>query len=163
MNHSRSGLFVGFVAIALVVAGGIAHGMSHEGPSAEKLWKKIEGYESWNAYPGLPDGFYEGTRPHGAQLKTYGNEKVAENPDNPPAGAIIIKENYTPDRKLVAITVMKKIEGYNPDADDWFWAKYQPDGEVAMKDGKALAGKVGSCIGCHASAKDDDYIYANDE
>jgi len=25
-------------------------------------------------------------------------------------------------------TVMYKVEGYNPDAGDWFWVKYSPQG-----------------------------------
>ncbi len=32
-----------------------------------------------------------------------------------PAGAIVVKENYMPDKKLAAITVMYKVAGYNPE------------------------------------------------
>lgn len=73
-----------------------------------------------------------------------------------PDGAIIVKENYGPDQqKLVAVTPMYKVEGYNPDAGNWFWAKYAPDGSVQA------AGKVDSCIECHKTA--DDYRFTKAE
>ena len=65
-------------------------------------------------------------------------------------GAVIVKENYAiagADTTLVAYTVMKKKMGYNPDASDWFWAKYDGTGNVLK------AGKVGGCIGCHKGTK----------
>jgi hypothetical protein len=43
----------------------------------------------------------------------------------------------------MAITPMYLEKGYNPDAGDWFWAKYGPEGEVMS------SGKVEGCIGCH--------------
>ena len=39
----------------------------------------------------------------------------------------------------------------NPDAGDWFWVKYAPDGK-ALKEGKPAG-----CIGCHGAKKDNDY------
>jgi hypothetical protein len=69
-----------------------------------------------------------------------------------PDGAIIVKENYSADKKLGALTVMYKVKGYNPQAGDWFWVKYLPDGKVAVE------GKVDACINCHASAKANDYV-----
>jgi hypothetical protein len=68
-------------------------------------------------------------------------------------GAIIAKENYTADKKFVALTVMYKIKGYNPEAGDWFWVKYAPDGKVLA------SGKVKGCIQCHSAKKDNDYIF----
>ena len=62
------------------------------------------------------------------------------------------KENYTADKKLAALTVMYKVKGYNPQAGDWFWAKYLPDGKIAAE------GRVDACIQCHSMAKANDYI-----
>jgi hypothetical protein len=59
----------------------------------------------------------------------------------------------TSDKKLVAITVMYKVKGYNPEAGDWFWAKYGPDGKIAAE------GKVNSCIECHGAKKANDFIH----
>ena len=40
-----------------------------------------------------------------------------------PNGAIVLKENYTPEENLAATTVMYKKTGYNPDHNDWYWLK----------------------------------------
>lgn len=52
-----------------------------------------------------------------------------------PENALIVKENYdkylvalTP-MYLVALTPIYKVKGYNPDAGNWFWAKYGIYGE----------------------------------
>ena len=77
-----------------------------------------------------------------------------------PNGAIIVKENYMPDGQLAAITTMYKVDGFNPEANDWHWVKFLPDGSVDM-DGMAQ-GKVPMCIGCHSGRADNDYIYTGD-
>jgi hypothetical protein len=74
-----------------------------------------------------------------------------------PAGAIIVKENYMPDSTLAATTVMYKVPDYNPEAGDWYWVKFLPDGQV---DGDGMAqGRVGGCIQCHGAKKNNDYIF----
>lgn len=129
---------------------------------ADALWAHLgdESYaEHWAPWPGRGE-FYEGTEPHGALLNTYVNAEAADAfetgaPAMPP-GAIVVKENYSTDRILQAITVMYKLEGYNPGAGDWFWAKYLPDGSV---DGEgSLAGRPAACIECHGAAADNDYL-----
>ena len=105
---------------------------------------------------------YPGKSPHGAHLMLYANSvalKALRKGKQPlPAGSMIMKVNYGEDKKTVkALTPMYKVEGYNPDGGDWFWAKYMPDGTVAA-DGKA-AGKVASCIECHAARKDQDWLF----
>jgi len=128
-----------FLALSLVGLIGLAfaasHGMMPE-PDAEAVWSHLEQknyQESWSMWPGK-EALYEGTRPHGALLTTYVNEAALEAIENKagsmPAGAIIVKENYKPDKTLAAITVMQKIQGYNPAANDWFWVKYSPSGKV---------------------------------
>lgn len=112
-------------------------------------------YTKWQLWPGKGK-FYKGTEPHGALLTTYINEAAygsASKKSRMPDGAIIVKENYTADRKLSAISVMYKVKGYNPASGDWFWAQYAPDGSVKAE------GKVGSCINCHEKRKDNDYIF----
>lgn len=65
-----------------------------------------------------------------------------------------------PNAKLAAITVMYKVKGYNPEANDWYWVKYLPDGSVDKMNGMALAGKPPGCINCHASdsGAENDYL-----
>ena len=129
---------------------------------ASDLWSEIQGakyQENWKTWPGKGK-MYKGTHPHGALLSTYVNDTafgaVQKKENELPYGSIIIKENYMPDKKLGAITVMQRIEGFNPDAGDWFWVKFAPDGNpmTMEKDGMAmtLAGKVPGCIGCHQAS-----------
>ena len=123
-------------------------------PEAEPFWTymtETNPYTEWDMWPGK-DGMYPGTSPHGAFLKLYVNDIAlqAVKANKPmPDGAIIVKENYGKDKeKLMAITPMYLKKGYNPEAGDWFWAKYGPEGKVMA------AGKVDSCIQCHSTQKD---------
>jgi hypothetical protein len=69
-----------------------------------------------------------------------------------PDGSIIVKENYTPDGALDATTVMFKVAGYNPEHNDWFWAKVLADGTVEAE------GQAEGCQACHSQERDNDYI-----
>lgn len=143
---------------------------------AGKLWKKM-------AKAGLvgPDALmskpYKGTHPHGAVLDTIERDlKVQRH-----TGRVIVKRNYggegitvpavydDPGRWLKAVTVMYKREGgYDPDNQDWFWAKFSPSGEVLTNPkGMSLAGRVAKgadkgCIACHKAAPGGDYIFNHD-
>ena len=136
---------------------------------AGALWSSMKGYRSWKSYPGL-EGWQDGMSPHGKVLKYYVNDAVTAHPGHPHDGAIIIKENYgaRDDGSLGAITVMKKIQGYDPENADWFWVKFDPKGNV-MKNPKNmfLAGRVAKgmskgCISCHSNADGDDFLFIND-
>lgn len=126
--------------------------------SGAAVWASISNtsrYQDWKLFPGKGK-FYEGTEPHGMLLTTYVNDQAfgaLKSTVRPlPNGSFLVKENYKPDKTLAAITVMFKKRGYNPDAGDWFWAKYGPDGTI-MKEGK-----VAGCIGCHTAGKVNDYV-----
>ena len=126
---------------------------------AAALWEyvtKTNQYSGWSYWPGR-EGLYKGTQPHGANLKVYVNGpalEAARSGKPMPSGAIILKENYGKDAKsLMAVTPMYKVEGYNPEGGDWFWAKYRADGEVEK------AGKVEGCINCHRARKDQNWIF----
>ena len=136
---------------------------------AADLWKTMEGYTSWQPYPGKP-GWQEGGRPHGKWVKYFINSKAGESPTKPGYGSIIIKENYgaKDSKSLGAVTVMQKVRGYDSDNADWFWVKFDPKGGV-MKNpmGISLAGRVAKgmkkgCISCHSNADGNDFLYIND-
>ena len=135
---------------------------------AKSLWVQMNGYTSWPSYPGL-DGWQDGRSPHGKVLRYHINSTAARTPKNPDNGSIIIKENYgMRDGPLMAITVMQKVPGYDPDSANWFWVKYAPDGSI-MKNPKGmyLAGRVAKgmpkgCIACHGNAGGNDYLFIND-
>ena len=136
------------------------------GANGKELWDYItkdSNYTGWQFWPGK-EALYKGTEPHGALLTTYVNTSALKAINDKagvlPNGAIIVKENYKPDETMVAVTVMYKVAGYNPEAGNWFWAKYSPEGEV-MNGGMAQ-GKVPMCIACHEGRRDNDYIITGD-
>lgn len=114
-----------------------------------------EKYGDWKMWPGK-EAFYPGTEPHGSLLTTYVTDgafaAIESKQGSIPEGEIIVKENYTPERKLDALTVMYKVSGYDPASNDWFWVKYKPDGQIEAE------GKVEGCITCHGQQRSNDFI-----
>jgi hypothetical protein len=143
---------------------------------AQDLWDAMQGYENWP----MKSDFYEGQEPHGAILRMYYNMVSVEGiPYH-----VIIKDNYggenatisrvrnNPGNYLGSVTVMvQREEGYDPEHNNWFWAKYLPDGTMdknpkgiplAGKVAKMGGGEVAGCIGCHQNAAGEDYLFTND-
>ena len=80
---------------------------------------------------------------------------------------VVIKENYGSDKRtLKAITVMYRSEGHDPQHNDWYWVKYNPDGSPAQAPPEMgsmrLAGRVTGCIHCHQDAAVNDFAFIND-
>ena len=135
----------------------------------EKFWDYLveNKFRNWAPVPGKSDDFFRGESPHGAFLKMYLSRGAAGSPSDLPVESILVKENYADDRTtLDSITIMYRIEGYDSEHGNWFWAKYKPDGTLAQapedKGGAMLAGKVEACIQCHSGANGDDYVFFND-
>lgn len=127
--------------------------------TAAAVWAHLQGvdYRSWDLWPGKAE-LYVGQEPHGMLLTTYTNAIAARalaegNLANMPSGAILVKENWMADSTFAAATVMMKVPGYNPDHQDWLFAKYQPDGTVDA------FGRAAGCQACHQQADGSDYIY----
>ncbi len=154
-----AGLAGAGVASRAATAGDAASPMSPlPPPDGDAVWAYLQSAhyrDSWTRWPGTK-AFYPGTEPHGALLTTYVNETARRSMEAGDAalapGSIVVKENYTPERKLAATTVMFKSAGFDPEHHDWFWAKVAPDGSIQA------SGRVDSCIGCHGRAADNDYI-----
>lgn len=146
---------------------------------AAELWRelieaKLVGPDSIVTYP------YKGTQPHGKVLE-YMEDELAVGGHR---GIVMVKKNYVGDEDVDAlikavlndrakapasITVMYQREaGYDPDNDDWFWAKYLPDGSLATNPKKMkLAGRVAKgadagCIACHMAAPGGDLVFTHD-
>lgn len=137
-------------------------GVAMPGADAAELYgyvTKKSPYTGWQLWPGK-GRMYQGTQPHGEFLTTYVNEAAMSGIKGKkgamPDAAIIAKENYGPDRKFSALTIIYKIKGYNPAAGDWFWAKYDGSGKVLV------SGKAEACIRCHEMKKGNDYIFSGD-
>ena len=129
---------------------------------ARQLWRTLSQSHyvtNWHYIPGKPPGFYQGTEPHGAVLRAFVNiiayDAIQAKAGGYPDGAVIVKENYAPDgKKLGAITVMKRVKGYDPKHGGWFWAKYAPGGKVLA------VGKAAGSIACHSQTEAQDYVFS---
>lgn len=127
--------------------------------SPESLWQhitKTSPYTSWGFWPDH-QGLQEGNAPHAPLHKVFVNELGLQSSHAPAAfGTIVVKENIGRDNELKALTVMYKVKGFNPDAGDWYWVKYDTDGNAAK------SGKPKGCISCHSGADDNDYILVHE-
>ena len=149
-------------------------GTDEDAAYAQAVWEvmktqKLAGEGMIRSFP------YDGVEPHGMMLETfYSSAEV-----NGHTGTLIVKRNFgpegvevdqvlaDPDKHLGAYTVMfQREEGYDTDNQNWFWAKYLPDGSLDMNaGGMRLAGRVAKgadagCIACHSGA--EDYIFTTD-
>lgn len=114
---------------------------------------------------------FEGNEPHGSIQQVLNTDLTV----NGRTDKVIVKINHggpdvdvqevydNPDKHLAAVTVMFKREaGYDPDNNDWFWAKYNPDGSLDKNPkGMSLAGRVAKgmnqgCIACHTALGGED-------
>ena len=129
------------------------------GAEPDALWNhitKVSPYTKWAFFPDH-QGMQPGRAPHGPLHKVYVNDR-ALNSTKPPVqyGSIIVKENYNKAKVLKAITVMYKVQGYNPGDGDWFWAKYTTEGTAKP------FGKPKGCVGCHGTRAKNDFILVHE-
>lgn len=157
MNNALSGLLLGLLVSSLAITACKSLGTPEDQSEAVSLWSDMSGYQSWGHFDGF-EGIIPGKSPHGKFVRTFMNEVGMRDQSQPGYGTIIVKENFSKDDadSLQGITVMQRIEGYDPENEDWFWARYTPSGE------QTHSGKVPFCADCHFDAGDDDYIFFND-
>lgn len=148
---------------------------------AEKLWsalaaERMVGPDTETTHP------YKGQQPHGGVLELLEAETAVDGTQ----GLALVKKNYRAENmdadalidavledqkaQLASVTVMFQREGgYDPDHDDWYWAKYAPDGSLMTNPkGMKLGGRVAKgapkgCIACHEAAPGGDYIFTHDK
>lgn len=125
------------------------------GPDPAALWlhiTKTDPYKNWQSWPDY-QGVQPARSPHKPLNKVFVNAVGLASLKAPVNyGTIEVKETLTQDMELRNITVQYKLQGFNPDGGDWYWAMYDPDGTVKM------AGKLDGCIACHENAKANDYV-----
>lgn len=124
-------------------------------------------YAGWGSWPpnGAEDfsGLLLGTEPHGSVVRIFVNERalraIARNnfDGTLPNGSIIVEENYMgtleEPGELAALTIMYKVGGFNPEANDWFWVSASGDGSAVNAEGAAEG-----CISCHGQEGNTDYV-----
>ncbi len=135
--------------------------LKEAGIDGEVLWDRIttesdyRNYGEWPAHAGLRPG----QSPHGVWHRVYGNRTLLEalpaDDATAPEGSIIVKENFDNNKTLRSITVMAKVNGYDPDNRDWFWAMFESDGTVLAE------GSPGGCISCHEGMRSNDFVIIN--
>jgi hypothetical protein len=147
------GLTVTAVAVSLIV--GLSARPDMPGPDAAALWEYItkeSPYTEWGFWEDHQD-ILPGNSPHGPFHRVYVNDILLKAESAPvPFGSIQVKESFDANKNKTNITAMYKVEGFNPQAGDWFWARYTLDGKPGP------AGKVSACIGCHGVKAANDYI-----
>jgi hypothetical protein len=159
-------LSIGFAAV--LCACGDGDDVSEDVAYAQDLWLDIADHDSWALMPGTVE-FEPSSAPHGPIVRVLLDEIAAADPTALPDGSVIIKRNYQSDTEgdYNSLTVMKRRAGYSPDAGDWFWVKYDPEGNImSSPDGTPLAGRIGlggttGCIPCHDGAPGGDLVFRN--
>ncbi len=132
--------------------------LTKEEISAERVWQRVTEEYDYKQFPEWPghEGIQPGQAPHGRLHQIYINpilyNALPAEDKIVPYGSIIFKENLNIDEERVAITVMVKVDGFDPEHNDWYWIKYTKDGEAVAE------GKVDGCISCHEGVKDNDYV-----
>lgn len=100
---------------------------------------------------------------HGSTSRTYANKVAADDTKTLPNGSILVREDYNDKGKRTSISVMYRVKDYDKDHGNWYWLTYAESGAIVRDDGKkAIAGKVTSCIDCHAKASGKDFVFSND-
>lgn len=168
-------------AFSLAILGGIstqghaadpAFGGKDDIAFAQKLWaklmsKQLVGPDRIHVQP------FEGNQPHGAIQQVLGMDIELDGRK----AQVIVKVNHggpsvdvqavydNPNKHLGAYTVMfKREDGYDAENKNWFWAKYNPVGELDKNPkGAAIAGRFmkgadKGCIACHTAAGGEDLI-----
>ena len=130
---------------------------------AEDLFKQLE----QKAFFSAPQNLYVGGPPHGP-VRAVVEGQIGQK-------HTIVKFNYggknitptqvkqDPGKWLKAITVMHRVPGYDGAHNDWFWAKYEPSGEIFIENGQIRMGKDKGCIACHQSASGNDFTFQHNK
>jgi hypothetical protein len=150
------------VTIALMTWAAWAGALEPPTVDAEALWRHInheDNFRQWGSWQEF-EGREKSYMPYGFFRRVYVNAKAMKAKGNPlPPGSIMVWEGYgmddntyAPTDEVVAYGVMYKVPGFNPNAGDWFWARYSGAGKVLE------AGALNKCIDCHDTARDNDWV-----
>jgi hypothetical protein len=112
------------------------------------------GYDSWRKLNRKPIPPRESDA-HLSTKEVYASRSAAGGTF--PSGTVIVKEGVRPDTDFIGlIAAMRKIEGANPDHNDWVfveWVRDSPDAPFR----KLAEGAV--CEACHSGVAENDYVF----
>lgn len=161
-------VFLSSLALLIVACGGGGQAdlPDTDGPAVMDYVLETDPYTEWGTWPSDQWNNFNANlvsgAPHGNVVRIYVNEVALEAADSfegsLPEGSMIVKENYVgedPDNpgQMDSITIMYKVDGFNAEANDWFWVKAKPDGQQIDAEGA-----VDGCIGCHSQTGHKDYV-----
>ncbi|MHC4972607.1 MAG: cytochrome P460 family protein [Planctomycetota bacterium] len=96
------------------------------------------------------------SKPHKLMVTNYvnkiGQDAWKKGSGGYPAGSSIAKEGWKDDQRAMVFFMEKRAAGYDSGNGDWWYATVDGKGKILN------AGKVQSCIECHANA-DNDYVF----
>lgn len=123
-----------------------------------ELALKNDVYKSWAPFPGQTMLAKSGDH-SGAFVRSYYNDvaagAVANWSGSFPDGTILVKEQFEDEAgtKPVGHTIMWKVEGFDPEHGDWYWAAFGAAGQAQR------TGAIADCYGCHqATAMTADWV-----
>jgi hypothetical protein len=132
-------------------------------PTPSLLWKRIEALRKVNAIMAGSHPFQLGSRTVDWYTIDFANRPVNETihraggitkASRYPAGSLMVKANYTKEKKLTGVTAMLKLPNYDAADRNWLMAAYSPSGKVMA------FGKVSACIACHNLVRSADFNFA---
>ena len=79
-------------------------------------------------------------------------------------GTILLKEHYKnedgqPGAPETITLMIKREEGYDPNAGDWEYSQFDTNGKILMEGRSRRAKIYQSCVECHANIKERDYVF----
>lgn len=162
-NWKTSAAGFALAILALTTAGCTFFGkpIGQDKVQANTLQQEIADYKSWKT-PDWVEGFNESVHPLPEYVKYYVNDIGMKDIDEPANGTIIVKEQFDQDKQFIGLTVMKKVEGYDPENKDWYWAIADTDARVTNA-GRLNSVWTSSCIDCHKKGDGgNDLLFIND-
>ncbi|WP_292487568.1 plastocyanin/azurin family copper-binding protein [Methanohalobium sp.] len=127
-----------------------------DGQELHNYITEVNNYKDWRLWPGT-SRFSNGSEPHGSLVTVYVSDEAYSSIENKTGvmsnGSIIVKEDYNSDRELQGLSVMYKVEGFDENHNDWFWAFYGPNESINAE------GQVEACYDCHGIEENNDYLY----
>ena len=123
----------------------------------------VAGYEQWLKLNAEPIPPVPGGDPHNGTKNVYVNQdRNTIAPDGEqkfpyPNGSIVVKEATRPNKDYIGlIAIMRKIEGSDPDHNDWEFIEYSR-GEADADFTVLASGRI--CWSCHSQVDDMDYVF----
>ena len=92
-----------------------------------------------------------------ANLTARGASKPIFGPPKYPAGSVIVRETLARPgdvQPLLLVAMVKRAPGFNPKGGDWEFMTIDPS--LSKITGRQ---KQGSCLGCHASQRESDFVF----